>query len=136
MLEMLLPLLGKIFDRVLPDPTAAADAKLKVMQLVQNGEFEQLHADVQLAQGQMDVNKVEAASSSPFVAGWRPFIGWVCGTGCAWNWIGLPVALFLADFFGHPMHLAKADVTEMMPLIFGMLGLGGMRTYEKVKGAA
>lgn len=136
MLEAILPLLGKVFDRILPDPVAAADAKLKVMQLVQSGEFEQLHADVALATGQLEVNKIEAANSNTFVSGWRPFIGWVCGAGCAWNWLGLPVALFVCAALGHPLNLTKADVSEMMPLIFGMLGLGGMRTYEKVKGAA
>lgn len=85
-------------------------------------------------QGQLDANKAEAASPSTFVAGWRPFIGWVCGAGCAWNWIGLPVALFVSEALGRHLGLKPADLSEMMPLLLGMLGLGGLRTYEKVSG--
>ncbi len=99
-------------------------------------EAEALAAQLTIVQGQIDVNKVEAASSSPFTSGWRPFIGWVCGLGCAWNWIGLPVALFATRLAGHPVDMSGANVTEMMPLLFGMLGLGSLRTFEKVKGVA
>ena len=80
--------------------------------------------------------KAEAASSSTFVAGWRPFIGWVCGMGCAWNWIGLPVAKFGLAVYGHPLALEPADLSEMMPLLLGMLGLGGLRTFEKTRRVA
>jgi hypothetical protein len=98
-------------------------------------EKQQLAAAVMVVQGQLDINKVEAASPSVFVAGWRPFIGWTCGVACGWNWIGLPVAKFLLTWFGHPIDVSPADVSEMMPVLMGMLGLGGLRTYEKVKNA-
>lgn len=88
-----------------------------------------------IIQGQLDANKTEAASTSWFVAGWRPFVGWVCGFGCAWNWIGLPVATFIMAIIGHPMSLRPADISEMMPLLIGMLGLGAYRTAEKIQGA-
>lgn len=91
---------------------------------------------VAVVQGQLDTNKAEASSQSTFVAGWRPFIGWVCGSGCAWNWVGLPIALFAANLIGHPLDIHPADLSEMMPLLIGMLGLGGMRTYEKLQGVA
>jgi hypothetical protein len=97
-------------------------------------EKQQLAAAVTLVQGQLEVNKMEAASPSVFTSGWRPFIGWVCGMACAWNWIGLPMAKFGAAYIGHPIPLSAADVGEMLPLLMGMLGLGGLRTYEKVKG--
>ena len=97
-------------------------------------EKAQLAAALTIVQGQLDINRAEAASLSPFTSGWRPFIGWVCGVGCAWNWIGLPVALFIAAWFGHPLELSRADMSEMMPLLLGMLGLGGLRTFEKMKG--
>ena len=71
-----------------------------------------------------------------FVSGWRPFIGWVCGMACAWNWIGLKVALFIAAYFGKNLNITPADITEMMPVLLGMLGLGGMRTVEKIQGVA
>jgi hypothetical protein len=89
-----------------------------------------------VVQGQMDINKVEAANPSVFVSGARPFIMWVCGVGCAWNWIGLPVAVFVLTVMGKPIVLAPADLSEMMPLLLGMLGLGGFRTIEKLKGVA
>ena len=97
-------------------------------------ERQQLAAAVMVVQGQLDINKVEAASPSVFVSGWRPFIGWVCGVACAWNWIGLKVALFVAAFLGHPLNMQPADVSEMMPVLLGMLGLGGLRTVEKLRG--
>ena len=99
-------------------------------------EKQELAAAVMVVQGQIDTNKEEAKSPSVFVSGWRPFIGWVCGVACAWNWIGLKVALFIAAYLGHPLNITPADVTEMMPVLLGMLGLGGMRTVEKIQGVA
>jgi hypothetical protein len=99
-------------------------------------EKAQLAAAVQLVQGQIDINKAEAANPNTFVSGWRPFIGWVCGAGCAWNWIGLPIAKAGLAMYGHPLDMSPADLSEMMPLLLGMLGLGGLRTVEKIKGVA
>jgi len=99
-------------------------------------EKQQLAAAVMVVQGQLDINKVEAANPSVFVSGWRPFIGWVCGTACAWNWIGLPIAKLAITSFGYPVDLAPANLTEMMPVLLGMLGLGGLRTLEKINGVA
>lgn len=99
-------------------------------------EKQQLAAAVMVIQGQMDINKVEAASPSVFVSGARPFIMWVCGIGCAWNWIGLPVACFIFAALGQPINIFPADLSEMMPLLLGMLGLGSLRTVEKLKGVA
>ena len=115
-------LAGTVINKIWPDKSEA--------------ERQQLAAAVQIVQGQIEVNKAEAGSSSAFVAGWRPFIGWVCGMGCAWNWIGLPVAKFGLAVAGHPLQLDPADLSEMMPLLLGMLGLGGLRTFEKTKGVA
>lgn len=108
--------------RIWPDKTAEEAARLA--------------AELSIIQGQLEVNKAEAGSASPFTSGWRPFIGWVCGVGCAWNWIGLPVAMFAAAAMGHPLQVAQADLSEMLPLLIGMLGLGGLRTFEKTKGVA
>jgi hypothetical protein len=87
-------------------------------------------------QGQLDINTAEASNPNVFVAGWRPFIGWVCGSACAWNWLLLPIAKFACAYLGHPLNLSPADLTEMWPLLAGMLGLGSLRTFEKVKGVA
>jgi len=125
----LLDIGGKVIDRVWPDPVQAATAKLELIKLQQSGELAAMA-------GQMEINKVEAASTSVFVSGWRPFIGWVCGAACAWNWIGLKIALFAAAYFEHSLNLAPADLSEMTPVLMGMLGIGGLRTIEKLNGVA
>jgi len=99
-------------------------------------EKQQLAAAVMIVQGQLDINKAEAANPSVFVSGARPFILWVCGFGCAWNWIGLPVAKFALIMFGVSIQMSPADLSEMMPLLLVMLGLGGFRTIEKIQGVA
>lgn len=132
----LIPILGNLFDKIFPDPKAAADAKLEVMRLAQTGELAQLNADLQMATGQMEINKVEAASSSLFVSGWRSFIGWTCGAAFAFKFIGGPLAVIVSQWLGHPITLPVFDFTEMSTILLGMLGLGGLRTVEKVKGVA
>ena len=115
-------LAGAVIDKIWPDKSEQ--------------EKQQLAAAVMVVQGQIDINKTEAASPSVFVSGWRPFLGWVCGAGCAWNWIGLPMAKAALVALGHPIDVSPADLGEMMPLLLGMLGLGGLRTVEKIKGVA
>jgi hypothetical protein len=99
-------------------------------------EKQQLAAAVMVVQGQLDINKVEAANPNVFVSGWRPFIGWVCGAACAWNWIGLPIAKVILTALGYSLTLASADLSEMLPVLLGMLGLGTLRTVEKIKNVA
>lgn len=99
-------------------------------------EKQELAAAVMVIQGQLDINKAEASNPNAFVSGWRPFIGWVCGMACAWNWIGLPLAKFGFIAFSHPIMMSPADIGEMMPILMGMLGLGGLRTMEKINGVA
>ena len=99
-------------------------------------EKQQLAAAVTLIQGQIAINQAEASNPSIFVSGWRPAIGWVCGMACAWNWVGLPVVKMGMAIYGHPLALSPADIGEMMPILLGMLGLGGLRTAEKINGVA
>jgi hypothetical protein len=99
-------------------------------------EREQLAAAVSLVQGQLAVNQAEASNPSLFVSGWRPAIGWICGLACGWNWIGLPIAKVGLELSGHPITVSPADITEMMPILLGMLGLGGLRTAEKINRVA
>jgi hypothetical protein len=132
----LIPLLGNILDKLFPDPKAAADAKLEVMRLAQTGELAQLDADVKLAVGQMEVNKSEASNSSLFVSGWRPAVGWCCAAAFGFKFIGGPLLIVVMQLAGHPITLPEFDYTEMSTILLGMLGLGGLRTVEKVKGAA
>lgn len=99
-------------------------------------ERAQMAAALTVVQGQLDANREAAKNPSVFVSGARPFIMWVCGAGCAWNWIGLPVAKFALALMGISIALSPADLSEMMPLLLGMLGLGGLRTVEKINGVA
>ena len=126
----------KVIERLWPDPAQAASAKLELLKMQQTGELAQLAAETDLAKGQLAINQAEAQSASVFVSGWRPALGWVCGAAFAWNWVGLPIARFGMAVWGHPMELASADMSEMLPVLFGMLGLGGMRSWEKAKGVA
>jgi hypothetical protein len=88
----------------------------------------------ELAKGQLEVNKVEAAHKSLFVAGWRPAIGWICGLGMASNFLLIPIANFVLALTGSAVVIPLLDTGEMMPVLMGMLGLGAMRTYEKKQG--
>lgn len=124
-----------IIDKLIPDPKQKAEMKLKMLELQQQGEFKQLEADLQLAQGQIDTNKIEAASPDNFRAGWRPFIGWVCGSGFAIQFVVGPMGEWLSALLGHPTKFPEMDLSQMLPILFGMLGLGAYRTFEKVKGA-
>ena len=135
-ISILLEIGSKVIDRVFPSPEAAAAAKLELLKMQQTGELAQLAAETDLAKGQLAINQAEAQSTSVFVSGWRPALGWVCGAAFAWNWVGLPIARFGMAVWGHPMELASADMSEMLPVLFGMLGLGGMRSWEKAKGVA
>ena len=88
----------------------------------------------ELAKGQMEINKTEAAHKSLFVAGWRPAIGWICGLGMASNFLLIPIANFVLALTGSAVVIPLLDTGEMMPVLMGMLGLGAMRTYEKKQG--
>jgi len=85
---------------------------------------------------QAEINKIEAAHRSVFVAGWRPFIGWVCGVGIAWEFVGKPIGLFITSYTGSTLTLPTVATGELMTLIFALLGLGGLRSYEKKHGLA
>lgn len=133
---LIAPLMGvldKVFDRVWPDPEKKAQAQLELIRLQQEGAFKELDASLQLALGQIDVNKVEAGSDSLFKSGWRPFVGWTCGGGLFYQVIASPIFGWVAANlwqWGAPPSL---DMETLLTLLFGLLGLGAYRTYEKTK---
>jgi hypothetical protein len=88
----------------------------------------------ELAKGQMEINKTEAAHKSLFVAGWRPAVGWTCCLGMACNFLVIPMANFALALTGSAIVVPLLNTGEMMPVLMGMLGLGAMRTYEKKQG--
>lgn len=127
---ILAPLLevGKsLIDRFFPDPAEKAKAEMEMMTLLQTQDLQRVIA-------QLEVNAKEAASPSIFVAGWRPFVGWCCGVGFLWATIGQPVFAWLASAKGWPTPPA-IDTEVMLYVLGGMLGLGGLRSVEKIKGA-
>lgn len=121
-------LAGKVADivgRYIPDPARAAEAAQKLAELA-----------AQERGAQVEVNKAEAASGSMFVAGWRPFIGWVCGAALVYQYLAAPLLPWgLNALGGHvpPMPSLDGNLWELMA---GMLGVAGLRTFEKVQGAA
>ncbi len=88
----------------------------------------------ELAKAQIEVNKTEAAHRSLFVSGWRPAVGWTCCLGLASNYLFIPMANFALALADSAIKVPVLDISTMMPVLMGMLGLGAMRTAEKVKG--
>ena len=126
---------SKIIDKIWPDKVEAEKAKLKLFEMQQAGDFKELEAELEKARMQIGVNIAEANSGSNFRGGWRPFIGWICGTGLAYAVLIQPLATGLIQAFVPEMKtfiMPNVQTDALMALLFGMLGLGGYRTYEKV----
>lgn len=121
---------GKIIDKFWPDPATANAAKLEMYKAQQSGELQILANDTLLAKGQIDVNVEEAKSTSFWVSGWRPYIGWICGSGLGYQFLVYPILVAFQP------KIVQLDMGTLITLLFGMLGLGAMRTTEKVKGVA
>lgn len=127
---------SKIIDRIWPDPAQRDAAKLELFKAQQEGAFKEMEEQFALAKAQIDVNAVEAASTNTMVSGWRPFIGWTCGSAFAYKFVLAPMLVFALAIAGKPVTLPVLDISEMYPVLLGMLGLGGLRTFEKIKGVA
>lgn len=125
-----------LIERVIPDPQAKAAAALELQKMAQAGEFKEIDAALELARQQNEVNREEAKSADPFTSRWRPCVGYVCAAGLAYASILEPVIRVLAPMLGHSGPLPAVDTTLTMQLLFGLLGLGGFRTYEKTKRTA
>jgi len=123
-----------LIERFFPDPEKKAAAQLELLKMQQNGDLAQLAAETDLAKLQVQVNLEEAKSANWFVAGWRPFIGWICGCGLAYVSIIEPVARFAAQvWFHYTGSFPVIDTTITMQVLLGMLGLAAARTVEKVR---
>lgn len=132
----LIPAVTTILDKVLPDPQAAADAKLKALEMAQKGELAALDADLRLALGQLEVNKAEATTDL-WRGGWRPAVGWTCVLGLFYNFVLQPLLPWAVAVFGGTVPpLPAIDNETLLVLLTGMLGLGGLRTFERIKGKA
>lgn len=128
---------GKLLDRLWPDPATRDAAKLELLKMQQTGELAQLTAETELAKGQMAVNAAEAANASIFVSGWRPAVGWTCAFGLFYVSILEPMARFAAMvWLKYSGAFPVIDTTITFQILFGMLGIAGMRTAEKFKNVA
>ena len=124
---------SSLIDKIWPDPTQAAAAHLHLQELAQKGDIAELNAHVSLLVGQMEVNKVEASHPSLLVAGWRPAVGWVGALSLFYKYIVYELLLWVSVMFSFTAPPSTV-ATALMPLLLGMLGIGGMRSYDKMKG--
>jgi hypothetical protein len=117
--------IGKIIDAIDKHLPLSPEKKIEIEMELAKMDFEQM-------QGQIEINKVEAANPKTFVAGWRPFIGWICGTAFALHFILFPLADLGCKIAHYPFEKPALDVQSLMTLALALLGLGTMRTFEKI----
>jgi len=127
-LPLLGPLLEKLIDHI-PDPLAREKAKAEAESTL----LGLLNAQ---QQGQVDINKLEAQSTQLFVAGWRPFIGWVCGAALLYTYVLSPFIAWGLLMWAPAAPLPVVPTDNLFELVLAMLGLGGLRTFEKLKGVS
>ena len=115
----------KILDKFVPDPEAKAKAAAELRSSLMAWDM-----------AQTEINKAEALHKSIFVAGWRPFVGWTAGLSLALTYVLFPLVQFGFNMYGMRVEVPDVGAGAMMPLITAMLGFGGLRTFEKMKGLA
>ena len=130
MLQALIGPVTGLLDKFIPD----ADEKARIAHEL--ATMSEKHAQ-ELAKGQLAINAAEAASGSLFKGGWRPSIGWVCSIAFAYHYVLQPILLFVVALTGTELPtLPEFDMTSLMPILGGMLGLGSLRSFEKYKGVS
>ena len=123
----LMPIVTDVIGRFLPEnPQKRAEAEREITAALTDHL-----AKIDLAQ--LEVNKVEAASSSVWTSGWRPCVGWVCAAALGYTYVLQPILVFILAQTGHLVEMPALDIGSLMPILMGMLGLGGLRSFEKVK---
>jgi len=129
LLPSLLPVVGEVLDRFFPNKEEKERAQREI-----EAKLTEHLAQIDLAQ--LEVNKQEASHRSVFIAGWRPFVGWTCGLALFYTYLAQPMAMFILAQTGDLVQLPHVDLSMMMPVLLGMLGLGGLRSFEKYKGVS
>jgi hypothetical protein len=115
----------KVLDKFVPDPEARVKAEAELRSSLQQWDA-----------GQAAVNKAEAENPNLFVSGWRPAIGWCCGLALFYSYLLVPLGMYVGFVSGKPLPKPPVLDGNLWELMFALLGLGGMRTYEKIKGVA
>lgn len=127
--SLVAPIIEPLVERI-PDPNERARAR-------EAAEQQMIAAMTGLVEGQLKINMKEAEHGSVFVAGWRPGIGWICGVALGWNFVLQPIMAWVGFVLGYDLSTApELDTSELTTILLGMLGLGGLRTYEKRVGVA
>ena len=126
MLSSLIEPVSVLLDKAIPDK----DLKEKLAHEIATMAERHTHAQVQ---AQLEINKTEATHASMFVAGWRPACGWVCVLGMAGNFLVIPFANMTLNLLKTGVEVPMIDLATMLPVLMGMLGLGGLRSFEKIK---
>ena len=132
-LDILTPIINKVLDFI-PDPQKKAEAQLNYQKELDANSQAIMASLTAVDAKQADINIEEAKSTNWFIAGSRPFLMWVCAAAFAWAFVLEPIATFTLAAAGRPFVLPKLDMSEMMPVLMGMLGLSGLRSYEKTQG--
>ena len=127
LLGALIPLIGEVLDRVIPDTAGNEKAKREI-------EAALATAAMQGQLGQIEINKVEAAHKSLWTSGWRPFVGWVAASSMAFHFMVAPTVQWAGAIWGFDMPLPVFDMDALLYILGALLGIGGLRTYEKQKG--
>jgi hypothetical protein len=128
-LDSVATLVSTAVDKIWPDANIEAKAKAEALKA-------ELAKELEYTLGQIDINKIEAASSSLFVAGWRPAVGWFGALGYGYQFLLRPLGNGLAVALGMPAIFPGIETEALSALLFGLLGLGSLRTAEKIKGVA
>lgn len=121
---------SQLIDRLWPDQATKDAGKLELLKLAQNGDLAQLNSETQLALEQIKVNVEDAKSGSFWQSGWRPYIGWICGTGLGYQFLVYPILVAFVP------KIVQLDMGTLLTLLGGLLGLGALRTTEKLNGKA
>ena len=127
LISAVLPSVMEVAGRFLPEDKEKRKAAERELEAQLTAHL----ANIDLAQ--LDITKTEAAHRSVFIAGWRPFIGWSLGFSLSWTYLCQPILTFALIQAGYGVELPSLDMAEMMPVLAGMVGLGGLRTFEKYK---
>ena len=128
-LSALIGPISAILDKVIPDKDLREKLSHDIATMAEKHTQQQVMA-------QIEVNKVEAAHRNMFVAGWRPAIGWICALGMAGNFLVIPFVNMALELTESGVLIPMIQLSEMMPVLMGMLGLGAMRSFEKAKGVS
>lgn len=123
-------------DRFFPDPVERAKAEMEVAKMQMEGTFKELDAALQQNLAQMRINEAEAASPSGLVSGWRPAVGWVCVAALAYQYLLRPLVPWALNAAGHPVVDMPGLDNNMFELVLALLGVGGLRSFDKLKGTS